>query len=37
VDAQVSDTEALMWTVKKDPWLNPNGASVSVLDRPIKN
>ena len=31
----MSDAEALMWNVEKDPWLNPSGASVSVVDRPI--
>jgi diacylglycerol O-acyltransferase / wax synthase len=34
-ERKMSDAEALMWTVEKDPWLNPNGASVSVVDRPI--
>lgn len=24
-----------MWNVEKDPWLNPSGASISVVDRPI--
>ena len=33
--SRMSDTEALMWTVEKDPWLNPNGATVSLLDRPV--
>ena len=31
----MSDAEAMMWMVEKDPWLNPNGMSVSVLDRRI--
>lgn len=31
----MSDAEALMWNVEKDPWLNPSGASVSIVDRPI--
>ena len=31
----MSDTEALMWNIEKDPWLNPSGAMVTVLDRPI--
>jgi len=35
-ERKMSDAEALMWTVEKDPWLNPNGASVSVLDRRIE-
>ncbi len=32
---QLSDHELLMWNVEKDPWLNPNGASVTLVDRPI--
>ena len=24
-----------MWNVEKDPWLNPNGAAVTILDQPI--
>jgi diacylglycerol O-acyltransferase len=35
-ERKMSDAEALMWTVEKDPWLNPNGASVSVVDRRIE-
>ncbi len=31
----MSDAEALMWNVEKDPWLNPSGGTVSVLDRPL--
>ena len=34
-ERKMSDAEALMWNVEKDPWLNPSGASVSVVDRPI--
>ena len=33
-ERQMSDAEALMWNVEKDPWLNPNGAVVTLLDRP---
>ena len=32
---KMSDAEALMWNVEKDPWLNPSGAMVTILDRPI--
>lgn len=32
-ERRMSDAEALMWNVEKDPWLNPNGGSVSILDR----
>jgi diacylglycerol O-acyltransferase len=31
---RMSDFEALMWNVEKDPWLNPNGGVVVVCDRP---
>ncbi len=34
-DARMSDQEALMWNVEKDPWLNPSGAALAILDRPI--
>ena len=30
---RMSEHEALMWNIEKDPWLNPNGASIMVLDR----
>jgi diacylglycerol O-acyltransferase / wax synthase len=32
---RMSDAEALMWNLEKDPWLNPNGGMVTLLDRPI--
>jgi WS/DGAT/MGAT family acyltransferase len=31
----MSDAEALMWNVEKDPWLNPSGAAITILDRPL--
>ncbi len=31
----MTDHEALMWNIEKDPWLNPNGASLTMLDRPV--
>ena len=34
-DHRMSDAEALMWNIEKDPWLNPNGASLMICDRPI--
>jgi WS/DGAT/MGAT family acyltransferase len=34
-EQRMSDTEALMWNVEKDPWLNPSGGMVSICDRPI--
>ena len=32
---RMSDSEALMWNVEKDPWLNPSGAGLTILDGPI--
>jgi len=32
---RMSDSEALMWNIEKDPWLNPSGAAVTILDRPL--
>jgi WS/DGAT/MGAT family acyltransferase len=29
---RMSDHEALMWNIEKDPWLNPSGASVTLLE-----
>jgi len=29
----MSDAEALMWNVEKDPWLNPSGGTLLLLDR----
>ncbi len=38
-DAQLSDRmsehEALMWSIEKDPWLSPNGGSAVILDQPV--
>lgn len=34
-ERKMSDAEALMWNVEKDPWLNPSGGLVTVVDRPI--
>jgi diacylglycerol O-acyltransferase len=31
---RMSDFEALMWNVEKDPWLNPSGGVVVICDRP---
>lgn len=31
----MSDFEALMWNLGRDPWLNPSGAMVTVVDRPV--
>jgi diacylglycerol O-acyltransferase len=32
---RMSDHEALMWNVEKDPWLNPSGASLTILQGKI--
>jgi HAD superfamily hydrolase (TIGR01490 family) len=34
-ESTMSDAEALMWNIEKDPWLNPSGATVTIVDRPI--
>ncbi len=32
---RMSEHEALMWNIEKDPWLNPNGGAVYILDQPV--
>ena len=32
---RMSEHEALMWNIEKDPWLNPSGASLTLLDQPV--
>lgn len=32
--SRMSEHEALMWNVEKDPWLNASGASLTLLDKP---
>jgi WS/DGAT/MGAT family acyltransferase len=34
-ERKMSDAEALMWNVEKDPWLNPSGGTLIMLDRPV--
>lgn len=34
-DEHMSDMEAMMWNVERDPWLDPNGGSITVYDRPL--
>ncbi|HAB57232.1 MAG: hypothetical protein CL433_02330 [Acidimicrobiaceae bacterium] len=31
----MSDDEALMWRIGADPWLDPSGSLLAVLDRPV--
>jgi len=33
--AEMSDHETLMWRISADPWMNPNGAGLAWLDRPV--
>lgn len=33
-ERRMSDQEALMWNIEKDPWLNPSGALLTLLDQP---
>jgi len=33
--AAMSDAEALMWNIEKDPWLNPSGSMLIMVDRPV--
>ena len=35
LSSRMTDHEALMWNVEKDPWLNPSGASLTILDQPV--
>ncbi len=32
---RMTEHEALMWNIEKDPWLNPSGAALVLLDKPI--
>ncbi|MGB3734303.1 MAG: wax ester/triacylglycerol synthase domain-containing protein [Ilumatobacter sp.] len=32
---RMSEHEALMWNIEKDPWLNPSGGSLVLLDREL--
>ncbi len=32
---RMSEHEALMWNIEKDPWLNPSGSSLTLLDQPL--
>jgi hypothetical protein len=34
-EQRMSDLEALMWNIEKDPRLNPSGGAVMVYDRPL--
>nr|WHW29281.1 putative wax ester synthase/acyl-CoA:diacylglycerol acyltransferase [uncultured bacterium] len=32
---RMSEHEALMWNIEKDPWLNSSGAALTILDKPV--
>ena len=34
-DDHMSDMEAMMWNVERDPWLDPNGGGMAIYDRPL--
>lgn len=34
-DDHMSDMEAMMWNVERDPWLDPNGGGIAIYDRPL--
>jgi diacylglycerol O-acyltransferase len=34
-ERQMSDAEAMMWNIEKDPWLSSNIGTVTILDRPL--
>ena len=34
-ERRMTDAEAMMWNVEKDPWLSSNMGTVTVLDRPV--
>lgn len=31
----MTDSEAMMWAIERDPWLSPNGGSITIFDRPL--
>src|SRR5947209_626575 len=34
-ERKMTDAEAMMWNVEKDPWLSSNIGTVTILDRPV--
>ncbi|HVV37723.1 MAG TPA: wax ester/triacylglycerol synthase domain-containing protein [Acidimicrobiales bacterium] len=34
-ERRMTDQEALMWNIEKDPWMNPNGSALTILDQPV--
>ncbi len=35
-EREMSPAEALMWNVEKDPWLNPSGGSLSIIEGDVE-
>ena len=35
LDRRMTDYEALIWNIEKDPWLSSNVGGVAILDRPV--
>jgi WS/DGAT/MGAT family acyltransferase len=31
----MTDAEAMMWAIERDPWLSPSGGSITLFDRPL--
>lgn len=31
----MTETEAMMWTIERDPWLAPSGGSITIFDQPL--
>jgi WS/DGAT/MGAT family acyltransferase len=34
-ERSMTDAEALMWHVERDPWMSPSGGSLTLFDRPL--
>ena len=34
-ERKMTDAEAMMWNVEKDPWLSSNFGTVTILDQPV--
>src|SRR3954453_13612132 len=34
-ERKMTDAEAMMWNIEKDPWLSSNFGTVTILDRPV--
>ena len=36
-EQKMSDAEAMMWNVEKDPWLSSSFGTMTILDRPVSD